>query len=243
MSDAPEEEVPKAAKTARKRPAKRVTKSAPATAAAETVVNLSAPEPLVPAPAGAEKSAAPRQEAPSRREAAERSESSEPDERPERSERSHSQRSTPDFSDHGDPVATFGEPPSADSQGGGKKRRRRKKNKHGQQPPQGGGGGSQQVFQTAPTQGYAVAAPASFQEPREAPHVEPVSGPAPAMHAAPRPKLDSDQIAKKAWKIFLAEVSEEGLALIGDNDARELSRRSFRLAEVFVEEAARRQHR
>lgn len=58
---------------------------------------------------------------------------------------------------------------------------------------------------------------------------------------APRPKLDPELVAKKAWKIYLAEVSEEGLALISDQDARELSRRSFRLAEVFLEEAARHQ--
>lgn len=55
-----------------------------------------------------------------------------------------------------------------------------------------------------------------------------------------RPQLDPDLVAKKAWKVFLAEVSEEGLALINDNDARELSRRSFRLAELFLEEAAKR---
>jgi len=57
----------------------------------------------------------------------------------------------------------------------------------------------------------------------------------------PSADLDPDKVAKFAWKIFLAEVSEEGLALIGDQDARELSRRSFRLAEVFLEEAERRQ--
>lgn len=55
-----------------------------------------------------------------------------------------------------------------------------------------------------------------------------------------RPKLDSDKVAKNAWKIFLAEVSEEGVALIGDNDARELARRCFRLAEIFLEEESRR---
>lgn len=58
---------------------------------------------------------------------------------------------------------------------------------------------------------------------------------------APRPKLDPELVAKKAWKIYLAEVSEEGLALISDQDARDLSRRSFRLAEFFLEEAARHQ--
>ncbi|MCX6847220.1 MAG: hypothetical protein NTU84_11850 [Verrucomicrobia bacterium] len=53
-------------------------------------------------------------------------------------------------------------------------------------------------------------------------------------------KVDAEQLAKFAWKIYLAEVSEEGVALIGDNDARELSRRCFRLAEIFLEEQARR---
>lgn len=56
----------------------------------------------------------------------------------------------------------------------------------------------------------------------------------------PRQKLDPEAVTKKAWKIFLAEVSEEGVALISDNDARELSRRCFRLAEIFLEERKRR---
>jgi hypothetical protein len=60
------------------------------------------------------------------------------------------------------------------------------------------------------------------------------------MHASQRPKLDPEQVAKKAWKIFQSEVGEEGLALIDDHDAREISRRCFRLAEIFLEEAARR---
>lgn len=53
--------------------------------------------------------------------------------------------------------------------------------------------------------------------------------------------IDAKAVASKAWKIYKAEVAEEGLALIDDNDARERSRRSFRLAEIFLEEAARRQ--
>ena len=61
---------------------------------------------------------------------------------------------------------------------------------------------------------------------------------------APRPQQrphrhDSKDLSKKAWKIFLAEVSEEGIALIGDQDARELSRRCFRIAELFLDEQAR----
>jgi hypothetical protein len=102
-----------------------------------------------------------------------------------------------------------------------KRKRRRKKGK---------GGGQQTVSlapfgeeaSTAVTQDTAAAAPA----PR---HTTP-----------PRTKLDAELIAKLAWKIYLAEVSEEGVALIGDNDAKELSRRCFRLAEIFTEEQAKR---
>lgn len=54
-----------------------------------------------------------------------------------------------------------------------------------------------------------------------------------------RPSLDPELVAKRAWKIYLGEVSEEGLALINDNTAREMARRSFRLAEIFLEEQAR----
>lgn len=57
---------------------------------------------------------------------------------------------------------------------------------------------------------------------------------------APRPKIDPEHLAKMAWKIYLAEVSEEGVALIGDIDAKDLSRRCFRLAEIFIEEQQRR---
>ncbi len=56
----------------------------------------------------------------------------------------------------------------------------------------------------------------------------------------PRRKPDPSKVAKNAWKIFLAEVSEEGVALIGDNDARELTRRCFRLSEIFLEEEDKR---
>lgn len=61
----------------------------------------------------------------------------------------------------------------------------------------------------------------------------------------PRPssriQLDPEKVEKKAWKIFLSEVSEEGLALVSDQDAKEIGRRSFRLAEIFLEEATKRQ--
>jgi len=53
-------------------------------------------------------------------------------------------------------------------------------------------------------------------------------------------KLDAKAVSKKAWKIFLAEVGEEGLALIGDKEGKELTKRSFRLGEIFQEEEQRR---
>jgi hypothetical protein len=64
--------------------------------------------------------------------------------------------------------------------------------------------------------------------------------PRPQAQQPPRPKIDPEVMTKMAWKIYLAEVSEEGVALIGDNDAKDLSRRCFRLAEIFIEEQMRR---
>lgn len=140
------------------------------------------------------------------------------------------------------------EPPASEAQGNSKKRRRRKKKKG---EGQGGGDRFEQQRPERPERPerlekphfvqvhHPAAAASAAAETHAAPLHEGV--PAPAMHAVPRPKLDGEEVAKKAWKIFLAEVSEEGLALIGDQDARELSRRSFRLAEIFLEEASRRQ--
>lgn len=54
----------------------------------------------------------------------------------------------------------------------------------------------------------------------------------------PKVKLDGKTVAKRAWKIFLGEVGEEGLALIGDKDARELARRSLKIAEIYSQEEA-----
>jgi hypothetical protein len=133
-------------------------------------------------------------------------------------------------SSDGGRIAFLVETPAPEPGGSSKKRRRRKK-KHGQ--------GQQGQPQQHP---HAVAVPG---EP--AAHVPSVTSVepahAPVMHAAPRPKLDPEQVAKKAWKIFQSEVGEEGLALIDDHDAREISRRCFRLAEIFLEEAARRSPR
>jgi hypothetical protein len=62
--------------------------------------------------------------------------------------------------------------------------------------------------------------------------------PRPAQQA--RVKLDPESVSKLALKIYLSEVSEEGVALISDSDAKELTHRCFRLAEIFMEEQARR---
>ena len=117
-------------------------------------------------------------------------------------------------------IPFFVENNAAEPPGNSKKRRRRKK-KHGQSQ------GQQHPHAVAPPADALTSSP------------EPVA-PAPVMHAAPRPKLDPEEVSKKAWKIFQSEVGEEGLALIDDHDAREISRRCFRLAEIFLEEAARR---
>ncbi len=133
-------------------------------------------------------------------------------------------------------AATSGQPSQTEN---AKRKRRRRKGK-------GKGDGSQNS--TGLNVEHAGAAhedetdePAASND-NQAPR--PVSGPAPQQkphsHQAPRPKIDPELLTKMAWKIYLAEVSEEGVALIGDHDAKDLSRRCFRLAEIFVEEQMRR---
>lgn len=68
----------------------------------------------------------------------------------------------------------------------------------------------------------------------------PLKGPQAPQQQPQRVKIDPELLTKMAWKIYLAEVSEEGVALIGDADAKDLSRRCFRLAEIFIEEQSRR---
>ena len=108
-----------------------------------------------------------------------------------------------------------------------KRKRRRKKGK---------GGGAQNTAQLSEPE----AVPETAREAAADVTPSPAVTPRPAAAPQPRPKLDPESVAKLAWKIYLAEVSEEGVALIGDNDAKELSRRCFRLAEIFVEEQTRR---
>ena len=207
------EEAP-ATKTARKRPAVR--KSAKSKPASEVESAAAAP---------AETPAAPR----------EREVEREP-EPVSRAEEAAPRESAPDVIPFVVETAG-GEPP------GNPKKRRRRKKKHGQ--GQGAQGqerererqGQDRPHQQAHQHPHAVSPPA--EAPASAPQQE-GSHASSSMHAAPRPKLDPEQVAKKAWKIFQSEVGEEGLALIDDHDAREISRRCFRLAEIFLEEAARR---
>ncbi len=52
------------------------------------------------------------------------------------------------------------------------------------------------------------------------------------------PAVDVDELVARAWKIFKGEVTEEGLALMDDRTAAETARRAFRVAELFLMEAA-----
>lgn len=52
------------------------------------------------------------------------------------------------------------------------------------------------------------------------------------------PAVDTDELVSRAWKIFKGEVTEEGLALMDDQTAAETARRAFRVAELFLIEAA-----
>jgi len=138
-------------------------------------------------------------------------------------------------------AASSGQPSQTES---AKRKRRRRKGK-------GKGDGSQNgpalsaenagaahedgADEPAASEGNQAPRPANAPAAQQKPH----SQQAP-QHQAPRPKIDPELLTKMAWKIYLAEVSEEGVALIGDNDAKDLSRRCFRLAEIFVEEQLRR---
>lgn len=129
-------------------------------------------------------------------------------------------------------ATTGGEPISGEST---KRKRRRRKGKGGQ----GGGnpnGAPTSEEEFTPNTTTEQRTQESPQEPRQRPAPAPQS----PQQQAPRPKVDPELLTKMAWKIYLAEVSEEGVALIGDNDAKDLSRRCFRLAEIFIEEQQRR---
>jgi hypothetical protein len=131
-----------------------------------------------------------------------------------------------------EPEAEAGGGSQSQSESSKRKRRRRK----GKGQGQGQGNGHQNLAVEPPNE---ESQPADLSEPRpaDAPQDQ---RPRPQHPPQPRAKIDPELLTKMAWKIYLAEVSEEGVALIGDNDAKDLSRRCFRLAEIFIEEQTRR---
>lgn len=64
-------------------------------------------------------------------------------------------------------------------------------------------------------------------------------GAQPQQQAQQNPKVDADELVRRAWKIYLGEVTEDGLALMDDRTAAEAARRAFRVAELFLIEASR----
>jgi hypothetical protein len=215
-----EDSTPVAAETAPAEPsapaksARRVSNPRPKKVA-KKVAAESAPEPQTVEPAVVAEAPAAPAPAPVREEAPARHEAPAREEREEREEGGHRTL-------WAEPETIQGE---TGTQGGKRKRRRKKKG--------GANVGAHHGEPQSPRPQAAVT---------EAPSAPP-QAPRPAQplpQQAPRVPLDLEEVSKKAWKIFLSEVSEEGLALIGDNDARELTRRSFRLAEIFLEEKARR---
>ena len=116
----------------------------------------------------------------------------------------------------------------AGEQDGGSKRKRRRRKGKGKGQPQGAPP-SEDAFPHRPA-ATDVGQPAAIGESQPPPR--------PAAPQA-RVKMDPELLAKFAWKIFLAEVSEEGSALINDREAREVARRCFKLAEIFLEEQGR----
>jgi hypothetical protein len=62
------------------------------------------------------------------------------------------------------------------------------------------------------------------------------SGTTPRRVAEP---VNQKSLSKKAWKIFQADIAEEGIALVDDKTGRNLALRSFELARMFLEEEGR----
>lgn len=126
--------------------------------------------------------------------------------------------------------AEAGTPLSVQSESAKRKRRRRKgKGKSNESPTFAAETVQEESHSIVQTEAKVLDVP---QEPRPRPQ--------PAHSPQVRAKIDPELLTKMAWKIYLAEVSEEGVALILDQDAKDLSRRCFRLAEIFIEEQARR---
>lgn len=141
-------------------------------------------------------------------------------------------------------AASTGNPSQAE--GAKRKRRRRKGKGQSSAAPQNSISASQEHSLANGEEQSAPAEPQALSEPQASAPRPPV-GPPPVKAHQPqpqqppqRPRVDPELLTKMAWKIYLAEIGEEGVALIGDNDAKELSRRCFRLAEIFAEEQSRR---
>lgn len=153
-----------------------------------------------------------------------------------------------DHSEASEAASSEGDWPEPDAANGGsnspsesakRKRRRRKGKGQSSASPNGSVQGQEAPATTIGelNESFEQAAPA----PRPPAGPPPVKGPQPQQQQQPpRVKIDPELLTKMAWKIYLAEVSEEGVALIGDADAKDLSRRCFRLAEIFIEEQSRR---
>lgn len=54
----------------------------------------------------------------------------------------------------------------------------------------------------------------------------------------PPPGIPVEEIVRRAWKIYLGEITEEGLALMDDRSAEETAKKAFRVAEIFLLRAA-----
>jgi len=119
--------------------------------------------------------------------------------------------------------------------GNDKRKRRRRKGKGGGQNSQQGAPLSEEVVSHSEAPSTSGGNDAGSSAPAQMPAA--VQAPRPQQQH--RQQVGPEELAKRAWKIFLAEVSEEGVSLISDQDARELSKRCFRLAEIFLDEQAR----
>lgn len=129
-----------------------------------------------------------------------------------------------------EPETEVSGPPVSQSEAAKRKRRRRKgKGKSNDSPNAPAGRTQEETHPLVPAESKVADSPQ-----------EPSPRPQPPHMPQARVKIDPELLTKMAWKIYLAEVSEEGVALIGDQDAKDLSRRCFRLAEIFIEEQARR---
>ncbi len=48
-------------------------------------------------------------------------------------------------------------------------------------------------------------------------------------------KVNPQELSDKSWQVFLAEVSEEGLSLVGAKEAQEVARKSLEVTKIYLE--------